>query len=101
MLEFARTADAVAATSSKLEKARILAAYLDQLDPPDLRLAATWMTGRPFRPNDPRPPPLGRRTTWNQVGPPPGRHTPRTTPTSPPSPTPPPAPVRRSPGSSG
>ena len=34
MLEFARTADAIAATSSKLEKTRLLAGYLRRLDPP-------------------------------------------------------------------
>ena len=67
MLEFARTADAVAATSSKLEKARILAGYLRRLDAPDLRLAATWMTGRPFSLNDPRTLQLGGRSMWNAV----------------------------------
>ena len=67
MLEFARTAGAVAATTSKLEKVRILADYLRRLDAADLRLAATWMTGRPFSLNDPRTLQLGGRSMWNAV----------------------------------
>jgi DNA ligase-1 len=68
MLEFARTAGAVAATTSKLEKVRILSDYLRRLDAADLRLAATWMTGRPFSLNDPRTLQLGGRAMWNAVG---------------------------------
>ncbi len=67
MLEFARTAGAVAATTSKLEKVRILGDYLRRLDAADLRLAATWMTGRPFSLNDPRTLQLGGRSMWNAV----------------------------------
>ena len=67
MLEFARTADAIGATSSKLEKTRLLAGYLRRLDPPDLRLAATWMTGRPFSLNDPRTLQLGSSSMWKAV----------------------------------
>jgi DNA ligase-1 len=48
LLEFARTAEAIAATSSTLEKARLLAAYLRDLPPDDLRRAAVFMTGRPY-----------------------------------------------------
>src|SRR5258708_33351800 len=64
MLEFAGTADAIAATSSKLEKTRILAAYLRQLEAADLRLATTWMTGRPFSLNGPRTLQLGGSSMW-------------------------------------
>ena len=48
MLEFARTAEAIGATSSTLAKTRLLADYLRTLAPADLRLAAIYMTARPF-----------------------------------------------------
>ena len=54
MLEFARTADEIAATRSKLEKIRILAAYLRALPPEDLRRAAVYLTGRALPATDPR-----------------------------------------------
>src|SRR5205085_5314994 len=67
MLAFARTASAIASTSSKLEKTRILAGYLAGLEPPDLRLATTWMTGRPFSLNDPRTLQLGGSSIWKAI----------------------------------
>ncbi|TMF89538.1 MAG: hypothetical protein E6I08_04615, partial [Chloroflexi bacterium] len=67
MREFARCADAVAATTSKLEKTRLLAEYLRALEPDDLRLATTWMTGRPFSLNDPRTLQLGGSSLWKAV----------------------------------
>src|SRR5262252_8848359 len=48
LLDFARTAEAIAATSSTLEKARILADYLRSLPPDDLRRAAIYMSGQPY-----------------------------------------------------
>jgi DNA ligase-1 len=48
MLQFADTGAAIGATSSTLEKTRLLAAYLRTLPPVDLRLAAIYMTGRAF-----------------------------------------------------
>ena len=48
MLEFAQTADAIGATGSTLAKTRLLADYLRELEPADLRLAATYFTARPF-----------------------------------------------------
>ena len=45
---FAATADALAATSSKLRKRDLLAAYLRELSPDDLPLAATFFAGRPL-----------------------------------------------------
>ena len=48
MLDFARTAEAIAATSSTLEKSRLLAAYLRRLAPDDLRRAAIYMSGQPY-----------------------------------------------------
>ncbi|GAC1652858.1 MAG: ATP-dependent DNA ligase [Candidatus Dormibacteraceae bacterium] len=67
MLQFAAAADAVAATASKLAKTARLAAYLRLLDPADLRLAALWLTGRPFAPTDPRTLQLGGRGMWESV----------------------------------
>src|SRR5215831_20441700 len=48
LLDFAGTADAIAATSSTLEKARLLADYLRRLPPDDLRRAAIYMSGQPY-----------------------------------------------------
>jgi DNA ligase 1 len=67
MLEFARTGAAVAATRSKLAKTEVLAGYFKSLDPSDLRLAATWMTGRPFSLNDQRTMQLGGSAIWKAV----------------------------------
>ena len=64
MREFARTADAIAATPSKLEKTRLLAGYLRGLEAADLRLAATWMTGRPFGLNQGLTLQLGGSSLW-------------------------------------
>jgi DNA ligase-1 len=46
--DFATTADAVAATTSKLAKRDILAAYLRALPDADLPIAATFFSGRPL-----------------------------------------------------
>jgi len=48
LLDFARTAEAIRATSSTLEKARLLAGYLRPLLPEDLRRAAIYMGGQPY-----------------------------------------------------
>ena len=48
MLEFARTGARVGATSATLEKTRLLANYLVDLDDDDLRRAAQFMSGRAF-----------------------------------------------------
>jgi DNA ligase-1 len=48
---FAAACSQVAATSSKLEKVRILAAYLASLAGKPIALAATWFSGRPFPPS--------------------------------------------------
>ncbi|HYM52936.1 MAG TPA: ATP-dependent DNA ligase [Candidatus Dormibacteraeota bacterium] len=45
---FARVADAVAATTSKLRKRDLLAAYLRELPDSDLAVAATFFAGRPL-----------------------------------------------------
>ncbi len=48
MLEFARTAAAIAGTSSTLDKRRLLADYLRPLPEPELRRAAVFLTGQPY-----------------------------------------------------
>ena len=48
MRRWAAVAEAVAATSKKLEKTRLLAEYLAGLSPTALPLAAIYLTGRPF-----------------------------------------------------
>jgi len=48
VLDFAGTAEAIAATSSTLEKSRLLADYLRRLGPDDLRRAAIYMSGQPY-----------------------------------------------------
>src|SRR6478736_5890572 len=45
---FAVTADAIAATTSKLAKRDLLAAYLRNLPPADVPVAATFFAGRPL-----------------------------------------------------
>jgi DNA ligase 1 len=52
MIEFARVGSAVGATTATLEKTRTLGAYFRSLDDDsDLRLAATFMSGRAFPPS--------------------------------------------------
>ncbi len=51
---FAKVAEAVAATSRKLEKAAILGQYLKQLSDPDLGRAARYFAGHQFALNDSR-----------------------------------------------
>jgi len=51
---FARTAEAVASTTKKLEKAALLGAYLGQLEDPDLARAARYFAGQQFALSDAR-----------------------------------------------
>jgi DNA ligase-1 len=51
---FSRVADAVAATTKKLEKARLVGAYLHELDEADLARAARYFAGHQFAMNDAR-----------------------------------------------
>ena len=48
MRRFAETAEAIAQTSSRLKKVKILADYLQDLSDTDLRASAMFFTGRPF-----------------------------------------------------
>jgi len=54
LAEFARTAEAVAATTKKLEKAALLGAYFHTLDDRDLVRAARYFAGHQFALNDAR-----------------------------------------------
>jgi DNA ligase-1 len=49
---FATIGEAIAATPAKLEKVRLLAAYLRTLDPPQLPIAAVYFTGKAFPQSD-------------------------------------------------
>jgi DNA ligase-1 len=51
---FARAAEAVAATTKKLEKAALVGAYLHELDDADLARAARYFAGHQFAMNDAR-----------------------------------------------
>jgi DNA ligase-1 len=54
LVDFARTAEMVAATTKKLEKAALLGAYLRELDDADLSRAARYFAGHQFAMNDAR-----------------------------------------------
>src|SRR5947208_3028136 len=60
---FAEVCDAIAATSKKGEKVRLLAAYLASLPPDSARIAAVFASGRPFPAADERRLSVG----WAQV----------------------------------
>ena len=51
---FARTAEAVAATTKKLEKAALLGGYFEQLKDEDLARAARYFAGQQFALSDAR-----------------------------------------------
>ena len=58
---FARTAEAVAATRKKLEKAALLGAYFEQLGDDDLARAARYFAGQQFAQSDARTTNVGGR----------------------------------------
>lgn len=62
MLAFARTCAAIAATPGRLEKIRLVAAYLAPLDDADLDAATRFFTGNPFPQRDERSLAVGGRT---------------------------------------
>ncbi|MGI8957061.1 MAG: ATP-dependent DNA ligase [Chthoniobacterales bacterium] len=51
---FAELGEAIAATPAKLEKIRLLSEYLRGLEPEQLRIASTFLTGKPFAQADQR-----------------------------------------------
>src|SRR5437667_6345771 len=67
MERLARTAEAIRATSSKLEKTRLLGEYLAELDQASLALAAIFFTARPFADRDQRKLNLGYAVIRNAV----------------------------------
>lgn len=67
MEAFARTGDAIRATSSKLEKTRLLGEYFSTLTDEALPLAAVYFTARPFADRDQRKLNLGYAVIRNAV----------------------------------
>jgi len=67
MEAFARTGEAIRATSSKLEKTRLLGEYFSSLDDETLPLAAVYFTARPFADRDQRKLNLGYAVIRNAV----------------------------------
>ncbi|MCS6954022.1 MAG: ATP-dependent DNA ligase [Bryobacterales bacterium] len=67
MRRFAETAEAVAGTSSKNEKIRILAAYLQSLPLEDAATAAVFFTGRPFPRSEEAVAAVGGSLLWQAV----------------------------------
>jgi DNA ligase-1 len=67
MRRFAETADAIAATTSKLKKVAALAEYFRVLNEDDLRAAAIFFTGRPFALTDARTLNVGWSALMNAI----------------------------------
>src|SRR6202140_607025 len=67
MEAFARTGEAIRATSSKLEKTRLLGEYFAGLDDEPLPLAAVYFAARPFADRDQRKLNLGYAVIRNAV----------------------------------
>src|SRR5436853_3330463 len=67
MESFARTGEAIRATTGKLEKTRLLGEYLATLDDEALPLAAVFFTARPFADRDQRKLNLGYAVIRNAV----------------------------------
>jgi DNA ligase-1 len=67
MEAFARTGEAIRATSSKLEKTRLLGEYFSTLDDETLPLAAVYFAARPFADRDQRKLNLGYAVIRNAV----------------------------------
>jgi DNA ligase-1 len=67
MRGFVETADAIAATTSKLKKIAALAEYFRALEDDDLRAAAVFFTGRPFALTDARTLNVGWSALMNAV----------------------------------
>src|SRR5215471_2299812 len=67
MLHFAQTCDAIAATTRKLEKTRILADYLKSLSPNEAAIAAIFFSGRPFAAYRDTPLQVGGSLLWRTI----------------------------------
>src|SRR6266536_2666346 len=68
MLRFARTCDAVAATSRKLEKTALVADYLRALPSNEAAIAAIFLSGRPFATHNEPTLQVGGALLWRVIG---------------------------------
>jgi DNA ligase 1 len=68
MLGFARTCEAVAATTKKLEKTALVAAYLRSSPPDEAAIAAVFFSGRPFAAYDEATLQIGGALLWRVIG---------------------------------
>ena len=68
MLRFAQTCDAVAATTKKTDKVRLVSSLLQMLPVEDAALAATFLSGRPFPRWDERVLGVGGRRLSRLIG---------------------------------
>jgi DNA ligase-1 len=66
--DFARVAEALAATTKKLEKAALLGAYFDDLSDEDLALAARYFAGHQFAQHDARTTNVGTGMLREAIG---------------------------------
>lgn len=64
---FAQLGEEIATTTSKLKKTELLCAYLRELTPEELPLAAVYLTGRAFPQNDPRVLQTGGAIIWRAL----------------------------------
>jgi DNA ligase 1 len=67
MKKFAKTCEAIAATTKKLEKIAIVAAYLNSCSPEAAALSAVFLTGRPFPVADESTLQVGGSLLWRQI----------------------------------
>ncbi|MGA3196226.1 MAG: ATP-dependent DNA ligase [Terriglobales bacterium] len=67
MLQFAQTADAIAATNSKLAKTALVATYFRGLPVDQAAIAAIFLSGRPFAAYDERTLQVGGSLLWRAI----------------------------------
>lgn len=67
MLQFAQTADQIAATTKKLEKTRLLAEYFKSVPAEEAAVAAIFFSGRPFAASEETTLQVGGRLLWQIV----------------------------------
>ena len=67
MLRFAQTCEAIAATTKKLEKTRLVADYLKSLPPNEAAIAAIFFSGRPFPAYRDTPLQVGGSLLWRTI----------------------------------
>jgi DNA ligase-1 len=68
MLDFAKTADEIAATTKKLQKTALVAAYLRSLPVEEAATAAIFLSGRPFPAYEERTLQVGGTLIWRVIG---------------------------------